>query len=151
MENMEYGQQERLKDIVEKEAEEDIDLTPHEHERALRRAYRSFVMSGKPKTDINSYSDQAEPHIETLIKNQLKEMGSTKIIMTLYVRWKKLNPLNTKFTKWPNTLKQFVGKLPTNCLSVFGHFVGLAFKGLKNSWMMAPVIITSVLRCRLTA
>ena len=35
-----------------------------------------------------------------------------------------------QLTKWPNTLKQFVGNLPTNCLSVFGHFVGLAFKGL---------------------
>ena len=26
-------------------------------------------------------------------------------------------------TKWANTLKQFVGKLPTNCLSVFGHLL----------------------------
>ena len=26
--------------------------------------------------------------------------------------------------------KQFVGKLPTNCLSVFDHFVGLELKGL---------------------
>ena len=98
---MGYGQQERLKDIVEKEAEEegqqqeeDIDLTPHEHERALRRAYRSFVMPGKPKTDIDSYSDQAEAHIETLIKKQLKEMESAKIIMTLHVRWKKLKDLD---------------------------------------------------------
>ena len=33
-------------------------------------------------------------------------------------------------TKWSNTFKQFVGNLPTNCLSVFGHFVGLALKGL---------------------
>ena len=33
-------------------------------------------------------------------------------------------------TKWPNTLKQFVGKLPTNCLSVFDNFVKLALKGL---------------------
>ena len=31
-------------------------------------------------------------------------------------------PLSANPTKWPNTLKQFVGKLPTNCLSVFGHF-----------------------------
>ena len=30
-----------------------------------------------------------KPHIKTLIKNQLKEMGSAKIIMTLWVRWKK--------------------------------------------------------------
>ena len=41
---MGYGQQERFKDIVEKEAEEeqqqqeDIDLTPHEHEIALKGA-----------------------------------------------------------------------------------------------------------------
>ena len=42
-----------------------------------------------------------------------------------------VNPLSTNFTKWSNTLKQFVGKLPTNCLSVFDHFVELANKGLK--------------------
>ena len=41
-----------------------------------------------------------------------------------------LNPLSASPTKWPNTLKQFVGKLPTNFLSVFGHFVNLALKGL---------------------
>ena len=41
-----------------------------------------------------------------------------------------LNPLSTNFTKWSNTLKQFVGKLGTNCLDVFGHFVGLALKVL---------------------
>ena len=40
------------------------------------------------------------------------------------------NALSTNFTKWSNTLKQFVGNLPTNILSVFGHFVGLALKGL---------------------
>ena len=33
-------------------------------------------------------------------------------------------------TKWPNTLKQFVSKLATNCLSVFGDFKKLALKGL---------------------
>ena len=33
-----------------------------------------------------------------------------------------------------DTLKQFVGKLPTHCLSVFDHFVGLALKGLIKSW-----------------
>ena len=39
------------------------------------------------------------------------------------------NPLSAKLRKWPITLKQFVGNFPTNCLSVFGHFVGLALKG----------------------
>ena len=42
-----------------------------------------------------------------------------------------VNPLSAKLIKWPNTLKQFIDNLPTNCLSVFGHFVGLTLKGLK--------------------
>ena len=40
--------------------------------------------------------------------------------------------MNANPTKWSNTLKQFVGNLPTNCLSVFDHFMGLALKGLKK-------------------
>ena len=95
MENTGYGQ-EKLKDIMEKEAEEeqqqedeDVDLTPYEHERALKGAYRGFVTSGLPKTDTNIYFDQTKPQIKTLIENQLKEMRSAKIIMTLWVVWKK--------------------------------------------------------------
>ena len=41
-----------------------------------------------------------------------------------------VNPLSANPTKWSNRLKQFVGNMPTNCLSVFDHFVGLALKGL---------------------
>ena len=47
--------------------------------------------------------------------------------------YEEFNPLGANPTKWSNTLKQFVGNLPTNCLSVFDHFVGLALKGLKIS------------------
>ena len=43
-----------------------------------------------------------------------------------------LNPLSANIKKWSNTLKQFIGKLPTNCLSMFDHFMGLALKGLKT-------------------
>ena len=98
VENMGYGR-EKLKNIVEKEAgeeqqhedecEEDVYLTPHEHERALKGAYRSFMMPGKPKTDVDSYFDQAKPYIKALVENQLKEMGSAKIMLTLWVLWKK--------------------------------------------------------------
>ena len=42
----------------------------------------------------------------------------------------KVNHLSANPTKWSNTLKQFVGKFPTNFLSVFDHFVGLALIGL---------------------
>ena len=41
----------------------------------------------------------------------------------------RINPFSTNFTKWSNTLNQFLGNLPTNCLSVFHHFVGLVLKG----------------------
>ena len=90
-----------LKDIVKKEAEEEqqqekegVDLTPHEHGRALKGAYRSFAIPGGSKTDTDSYFDQAKPHIKALIENQLQEMGPAKIIMTLWVIWKKRkNPL----------------------------------------------------------
>ena len=47
------------------------------------------MIPGRPKTDIDSYFDQTKPHIKTLIENQLKEMGSAKIIMTLWVLWRK--------------------------------------------------------------
>ena len=40
-----------------------------------------------------------------------------------------INPLSVNPTKWSNKLKQFVGNLPTTCLSVIDHFVKLALKG----------------------
>ena len=43
-----------------------------------------------------------------------------------------VNPLSANPEKWSNTLKQFVGNLPTNCLSVFDHFMNLALKRLKE-------------------
>ena len=45
------------------------------------------------------------------------------------------NPFSTNFTKWSNTFKQFVSNLLTNCLSVFGNFVGLALKGLSKEFL----------------
>ena len=42
------------------------------------------------------------------------------------------NPFSANPTKGSNALKQFVGNLPTNCLRVFDHFVGLTLKGLTD-------------------
>ena len=58
----------------------------------------------------------------------------SKVLHSLFLCnfiFENLKPLSAKLIKWPNTLKQFAGNLPTNCLSVFGHFVRLALKGLK--------------------
>ena len=53
-----------------------------------------------------------------------------------HIMWKcksLVNPFSINPTRWSNTLKQFVGKLSTDCLSLFDHFVGLVLKGLKSS------------------
>ena len=69
------GAKKTLKGDVEGEAEkenqeeEDVDLTTHEHETALKGAYRKFVISDAPKTDIDIYFDQTKPSIKTLRKN----------------------------------------------------------------------------------
>ena len=42
------------------------------------------------------------------------------------------NLLRANPIKWSNPLKQFVVKLPTNCLSVLDHFMKLALKGLRK-------------------
>ena len=51
------------------------------------------------------------------------------------------NPLSANPTKWSYTLKQFVGNLPTNCLSVLNHFVGLALKRLIRRMLESIEII----------
>ena len=62
----------------------------------------------------------------------------------------RVNPLSTNSTKWSNTLKQFVGNLPTNCLSVLDHFMRLALKGLsyalfKEGYIMSLSYVMSEL------
>ena len=47
--------------------------------------------------------------------------------------------------KWSDTLKIFVGKLPTNCLSVFDHYVSLALKGLIAHWSINMFFCTKII------
>ena len=55
----------------------------------------------------------------------------TILFMTIFNFQFWVNPLSATPIKWSNTLKKFVGKLPTNFLIVFDHFVILALKGLR--------------------
>ena len=55
-----------------------------------------------------------------------------------------LNPLSVNPTKWSNTLKQFVGNWPTNCLSLFDHFVKLVLKGLKKCMQKGDFLDTTI-------
>ena len=61
-----------------------------------------------------------------------KYMINLKIISAgdISVSQSRVNRLSANPRKCSNTLKQFVGKLPTNCLIVSDHFVKVVFKGL---------------------
>ena len=63
-------------------------------------------------------------NIAKFLKTPILKNICERLLMQMF------NPLSSNFTKWSNTLKQFIGTLPTNCLSVFDYFMGLAFKGL---------------------
>ena len=63
-----------------------------------------------------------------------------------------INLLSANLKKLPNTLKQFADNLPTNCLSVFDHFVKLALKELtlkdfmlteffSNRWIKSMILL----------
>ena len=66
-------------------------------------------------------------HTKNLVGNVAKVLSVCDHFGTLC-----FNPLSANPTKWSNTLKQFIGNLPTNCFSVFDHFAGLALKGSKG-------------------
>ena len=134
------GTKKTLKVDVESEAEkenqeeEDTYLTSNEHEKVLKGAYRSFVISGAPKSDIDSYFDQTKPHIKTLIKNQRKEMGSAKIIMTLRVTWEKfIMPLIELRPEDAKNAQDIDGNTGDNCSRVEMPFNSLMTEFFEGS------------------
>ena len=66
------------------------------------------------------------------LRQILHSVGCVFRIFQNWCFWEHFNPLSANLTKSSNKLKQFVCNLLTNCLSVFGHFVGLALKGLSD-------------------
>ena len=99
-------------------------------------AHPSFMIASIRLTSVGKHLPSKNLHTtetyqSTCITFQLTGFSMRRALNVRYFR-KDINPLNAKFTKWSNTLKQFVGNLPTNCLSVFGHFVGLKLKGLNR-------------------
>ena len=54
----------------------------------------------------------------------MKKISMQQVLFHFIRSKRSINPLSANPTKWSNTFKQFVSKLPTSCLSVFDHFVG---------------------------
>ena len=77
-----------------------------------------------------------ETIIDFMFRNVINTFLNYKYIFNIF------NPLSANTEKWANTLKQIVGNLPTICLSVFGHFMNLALKGLRmNFWYYALFLL----------
>ena len=65
-------------------------------------------------------------HIQVFITQHLPK----SITGLTWQVWYVIKPFSVNFTKSSNT--QTIHRLPTNCLSVFHHFVGLTLKGLND-------------------
>ena len=87
-----------LKDSIEKEArkeDEDLtpakseieDLTPQLHEHAFNKAFQSFRIPGLEKTDVDVYMEKVRPYLKTLIEQELKELGSAKVQLHMWIKW----------------------------------------------------------------
>ena len=99
------------------------------------------MIPGTPKTDIDSYFDQTKPHIKTLIKNQFKEMGSSKIIMTLWVIWKKpieqsLIELDTEDAKNAQELDDGTGDNYIKVEMTFNSLMTEFFEGSDTNYLI---------------
>ena len=71
---------------------------------------------------IQKVSQNLQSHILHLMRCHLSICRSW--LIWFWDIWS-INPLNANSRKWSNTLNQFVGKLPTNSLSMFDHFEGI--------------------------
>ena len=92
----------------------------------------SMNRSTKLFKNFRGFIEKVESHYS---KEELKELGnesSDNIDITNFRARLKSRNIHTNPTKWSNTFKQFVGTLPTNCLSVFVHFLRLVLKELES-------------------
>ena len=62
----------------------DIDLTA-----AFNKVYKSFSSPGSAKTDTDTNIDRILPYMRALVEQQIKEMGSAKIQLCMWIKWKK--------------------------------------------------------------
>ena len=91
------------------------------------------------KTNIDSYFDQAKPHIKTSIKNQQKEMGSAKIIMTLWIIWKK--PIKLLIKLDPEDAKNAQGLDDGTVGDIYHKKIEMPFKSLMSFLMPVTSMI----------
>ena len=102
------------------------------------------MIPGTPKTDNDSYFDQAKPHNKTLIKNQLNEMGSANRIIILRVRWKKpiesFIELDTEDAKNAQELDDGTGDNYIKVEMTFNSLMPEFFEGCDINNLIQPIL-----------
>ena len=66
--------------------------------QAFKGAYRSFRSPGLPKTDVDTYIEKITPYMKTLIEQQIREMGSAKVQLCMWIKWKKREEIIIQLT-----------------------------------------------------
>ena len=83
-----------------------------------------------------------------------KSLSKTPVWKIQFVfSYNNINPLKANFTKWSNTLEQFVSRLPTRvCLTILWdrrlkseHFLSLSVYGSNQLFNPLPKIITQMI------
>ena len=52
----------------------------------MKGAFRSFIVPGMAKDDVDTYLKKVKPQVKKLIEEQLRELESAKVIMTLWIK-----------------------------------------------------------------
>ena len=103
----------------------------------------TFISNARLKLAKNHANAKQHPKAELLLFENYSQFSSA---LSFKNNRTYFNPLSDNRTKWSNTLKQFAGNLPTNCLSVFDHFMRLAFKGLNNNLKNGCLCIHEIIK-----
>ena len=82
--------------------------------------YVLYILALFAVSNVHSYTlTWKGPLIYVKVLVKLFHLWFLRRCVTVIILFVNINPLSVNPTKWSNTLKQFVGNLPTNCLSVW--------------------------------
>ena len=82
--------------------------------------YVLYILALFAVSNVHSYTlTWKGPLIYVKVLVKLFHLWFLRRCVTVIILFVNINPLSVNPTKWSNTRKQFVGNLPTNCLSVW--------------------------------
>ena len=72
----------------EKEPDKEESFNPIEREQAYNRAYRSYIIYGRSRTNIDTFFDRIRQNLINLINRELTDLGSARVPTTAWIRFK---------------------------------------------------------------